>query len=129
MASESVAVGEWEQENGVKIRMIVARWWERSWKRTEGFDDEEDSGWGCDRAPSGYKRGIDRRGTDFGNGLGGGRSDMLGGNVDGWMGGEPENFLQSTRTLLVEECVLRQTLGGRKKRRCWRTRWHGWTGQ
>ena len=68
--------------------------------------------------PNGCKRDIDKQDIDFGNGLGGGRNGMLGGNMDGWMGGELENFLQSTRTLLVEECVLRQTLEGRKRRRC-----------
>ena len=44
MGSENDMVGEWEWKSGGKTPMIVVKWWERSWRRTEGFDDEGDNG-------------------------------------------------------------------------------------
>ena len=109
MASGSGVVGEWEQENDVRIQTIVARWWERSWKRTVGFSDEEDSGWGCDLGPNECRKDIGKQGIGFDNGLNGGKNDMLGDSVGEWMGEGLGNCLRSTKILLVEERVLRQT--------------------
>ena len=112
-------VEEWEQESSAKIQMIVTKWWERSSRRTAGwFDNEEGSGWGCDQAPSGYKRGIDKQDIDSGNGLGGGKSDMLGDSADGWKGEELWNYLLSTKTQLTEERILHRIPEGRKRPRC-----------
>ena len=117
-ASGNGVVGEWEQGNGAKIQMIVAKWQERS-RRTVGvFDDEEGSSWGCDQVPSGCKRDIDKRDIGFSNGLGGGKSGMLGGSADGWKGEGLGNYLLSTKTRLVEEHVLHRIPGGRMRPRC-----------
>ena len=128
-ASGSDVVGKWEQENGVKTQTIVARWWERSWKRIEGFDDEEDNGWGCDQGPNECRRDIGKQDIGFGNGLNGGKSGMLDDSVGEWMGEGLGSYPRSTKTLLVEERVLRQTQGGKRRQRCWRTRWCGWIGR
>ena len=109
MASGSGMVGEWEQENGVKIRTITARWWEKNWTRTEGFSDEEDNSWGCDQGTNECRRDIGKQGIGFGNGLNGGRNGMLGDRAGEWMGEGPGSYLRSTKTLLVEELVLHQT--------------------
>ena len=109
MVSGSSVAGEWEQENSVKIRMIIARWLERSWKRTEGFGDEEDNGWGCDQGPNECRRDIGKQGIGFGNGLNGGKNGMLGDSAGEWAGEGLGSYLRSTKTLLVKECVLRQT--------------------
>ena len=77
MVNESGAAGEWGQESDEKIPMIVARWWERNWNRTEGFGDEGDNGWGYGRETSGCSGDIGRRGIGSNNALGDGRSDML----------------------------------------------------
>ena len=122
MASGSGVVGEWKQENGVKIRMIAARWSERSWKRTEGFGDEEDNGWGCDQGPNECRRDIGRQDIGFGNGLNDGKNGMLGDSADEWTGVGLGNCLRSTKTLLVEERVLRQTQGGKRRQRRWKMR-------
>ena len=108
--------------------MIVGNWWERNWKKIGGCGDEGDNGWGYGQGPSGYSGGIDRRDIGSGNALDDGKNDKLGGNADEWMGGEPANYLQSTKTLLVGGHVLRQTSGGRARRRCWRTTCE-WIGQ
>ena len=117
-ASGNSVEEEWEQESDVKIQMIIAKWWERSLRKIAGeFDNEEGSGWGCDWVPSGCKRDIDKRDIDSGNGLGSGKSDMLGDSADGWKGEEPGNFLLSTRIQLAEERVLHQIPEGRKRPR------------
>ena len=113
----SVAEG-WERENGMRIRTIVERCWERSWKRTEGFGNGEDNGWDCDRVPSEYRSDIDKRGIEFGSGRGGGKSGMLGDNMDGWKEEEPGSVHRSTRILLVGEHALHRTLKGRRRPRC-----------
>ena len=119
MASGSGRVEGWEQESGAKIQMIVVKWRERSLRRTAGgFNDEEGSGWGCDQAPSGCKRGIDKQDIDSGNGLGDGKSGMLGDSMDGWKGEELENYLLSTKTRPAEEHVLHWIPEGRKRPRC-----------
>ena len=128
MASGSGMVGEWGQENDVKIQMIVVRWWERSWTRTEGFVNEGDNGWGCGQAPNGW-RDIGKQGIGFGNGLNGGRNGMLGDSAGEWKGEGLGSYLQSTKTLLVEEHILHQTQEGKRRQRCWRTRWCGWIGR
>ena len=108
--------------------MIVGSYWERNWKKIGGCGDEGDSSWGYGQGPSGYSGGIDRRDIGSGNALDGGRNDMLGGNADEWMEGEPANYLRSTMTLLVGGHVPRQTSGGRMRLRCWR-KMCGWIGQ
>ena len=90
--------------------------------------DEGDSGWGYGQGPSECSGGIDKRDIDSDSAQDGDRNDKLGGNADGWMGGEPVNYLQSTRTLLVGEHVLRQTLGGKTRRKCWRRK-REWIGR
>ena len=127
MASESGVVGEWEQESGEKIRMIVARWWERSWKRTEGLGNEGDNGWGYGRGPSGCSGDIGRQGIGSDNALGDGRSGMLDDSAGEWTGEGLESCLQSTKTPLVEGHVLCQIPRGRTRPRCWRRkcRWIG----
>ena len=108
--------GEWERRGGgvgtgdnVRIWTIVARWWERSWKRTVGFGDEGDSGWGYDPGPNECRKDIGKQDIGFDNGLNGGKNDMLGDNAGEWMGEGLESCLRSTKILLAEECVLRQT--------------------
>ena len=119
MASGNGVAEEWEQESGEKIQKIVMKWWERNSRRTaELFDDREGSSWGCDQVPSGCKRDIGRQDIDSGNGLGGGRSDMLGDSADGWKGEKPGNFLLSTRIRLAEERILHRIPEGRKRLRC-----------
>ena len=44
MANESGVAGEWEWENGERIRKTDVTCWERNWRRTGGFNDEGDSG-------------------------------------------------------------------------------------
>ena len=80
-----------------------------SWKRTEGFDDEEDSSWGCDQGPNECRRDIGKQGIGFSNGLSGGKNDMLGESAGEWTGEGLGSCLRSTKILLVEERVLRQT--------------------
>ena len=128
MANGSGEVGEWEQENGGRIWKIVARWWERSWKRTEGFDDGGDSGWGYGRGPNGCSGDIDRQGIGSDNALSGGRNDMLGGSAGEWTGEGLESYLRSTKTLLVEGHVLHQIPKGRMRPRCWKKKcgWIRW---
>ena len=128
MANGSGEAGEWEQENGERIWKIVARWWERSWKRTEGFGSEEDNGWGYGRGPSRCSGGIGRRGIGSDSALGGGRSGMLDDSVGEWTGEGLESYLKSTKTLLVEGHVLRQIPRGRMRPRCWKRRC-GWIGR
>ena len=113
----------------MRIRTNITRCWERSWKTTEGFGDGEDSGWDCDQVPNGCRRDIDRRGIEFGSGRGGGKSGMLGDNVDGWKEEEPGNVLWSTRILLVGEHALHQTLEGKRRPRCWKRRGFEWIRQ
>ena len=122
MASGSSEVGEWAQESGEKTQMIVARYWGRNWRRTEGFGDEEGNGWGYGQGPSGCSGGIGRRGIDSDNALGGDRNDMLGDSAGEWTGEGLESYLWSTKTLLVEGHVLRQILMGKMRLRCWRKR-------
>ena len=129
MANESGAVGEWGQESDERIRMIVARWLGKNWKRTEGFGDEGDNGWGYGLGPSECNGGIDRWDIDFGNGQDNGKSGMLGGSVGGWKEGEPESVPQSTRTRLVGGRVPRRKPKGRRKLRCWRRKRRGWKEQ
>ena len=102
--------------------MIVGNWWERNWKKIGGCGNEGDSGWGYGQGPSGYSGGIDRRDIGSGNALDDGRNNKLGGNADEWTGGEPANYLQSTKTLRAGGRVLRQTSKGRTRRRCSRRR-------
>ena len=109
MASGSGVAGGWEQGNNVRIWTIVARWWERSWKRTVGFGDEGDSGWGYDPGPNECRKDIGKQDIGFDNGLNGGKNDMLGDNAGEWMGEGLESCLRSTKILLAEERVLRQT--------------------
>ena len=124
-ANESGAVEEWGRENGEKIRRIVVRYWGRSWKRTAGFGDEGDSGWGCGQGPSGYSEDIGRRGIGSDNALSGGRNNMLGGSAGEWTEEGLESYLWSTKTLLVEGHVLRQIPKGRTRPRCWKKKC-GW---
>ena len=100
-----------------------------SWKRTEGFDDEEDSGWGCGQVPNGCRRDIGKQGIGFGSGPNGDKNGMLGDNAGEWMGEGLGSYLWSTKTLLVEECILCLIRGGKWRQRCWKTRWCGWIGQ
>ena len=109
----------------MKTRKTGVKCWETSWKRIGGFDDGEGSGWGYGRGPSGCSGGIDRRGIDSDNAQDDGRNDMLGDNPGVWMGEGLGSCLRSTKTLLIEERVLRQIPGGRKRPRYWRTRC-GW---
>ena len=118
--SESDAAGEWEQGNGERIRKIVMRWWERSWKMTGEFGDEEDNGWGYGRGPSRCSGGIGRRGIGSDNALGDGRSGMLGDSAGEWTGEGLESYLRSTKTLLVEGHVLHQIPRERTRLRCWK---------
>ena len=127
--NENGVVEEWGQGNGEKNQKIVVKWWERSSRKTAGFGDEEDSGWGCGRVPNGCRRGIGTQGIGFGSGLDGGRNGMLGGNADEWMGEGLGSYLWSTRTLLIEERVLCRIQGGKRRWRCWRTGWCRWTGR
>ena len=127
--NESSAVGEWEQESGERTQMIVARWLGKSWKRTEGFGDGGDNGWGYGLGPSECSGGIGRRDIDFSNGQDDGKSGMLGGSVGGWKEGEPENVPQSTRTRLVGGHVPRRIPRGRRRPRRWRRKRRRWKGR
>ena len=108
--------------------MIVAKWQERNWRRTEGFGGVEGIGWGCGRGPSECRRDIGRWGIGSDNVLDDGRSGMLDDSAGEWMGGGLESYLRSTKTLLVEELVLRQIPRGRTRLRCWKRK-RGWIGR
>ena len=90
-------VEEWEQGSGEKIRKIVVKWWERNSRRTAGFGDEEDNGWGCDQAPNECRRDIGKQDTGFGNGLNGGKNGMLGDSAGEWTGEGLGSYLRSTK--------------------------------
>ena len=112
----------------MKTRKTSVKCWEMSWRRIGGFVNGEGSGWGYDRGPSGCSGDIGKRGIGSDNAQDDGRNDMLGDSAGGWMGEGPGSYLRSTKTLLVEGCVLRQIPGGRRRPRCWKTR-YGWIGR
>ena len=90
---------------------------------------EEDNGWGYDQVPNECRRGTDRLGIGSDNGPDDGKSDTLGGNEGEWTEEGPARGLRSTKIRLIEEHVLRLTIGGRTKQRRWRMMWYGWIGR
>ena len=68
--------------------------------------------------PNGYKRDIDKRGIDLGNGLGSGKNGKPDDSGDELKEGELACYLQSTKTRLVGGHVPRQIPKGRTRPRC-----------
>ena len=121
---------EWGQGSDAKIQTIVGRWWGTSRKGNAGSGGSgEDNDWGYGQVPNECRRDTDKRGIGSDNGPDDDKSDMLDDSGGEWTGEGPARDLQSTRIRLVEERVLRQTIGGKMKPRCWRTMWYGWTGR
>ena len=112
--------GGLEPGSGKRIPTTVVRWSGRSPKGSAGLgSSEEGSGWGCGQVPNECRRGIDKRGIDSGNSLGGGKNGKLGDSGGESKEGGLGSYLLSTKTRPVEEHVLHRTPGGRTRLRCW----------
>ena len=119
MASGNDEEGGLELGIGEKIPTTVMRWSGKNQKGSAGSDvGEGDSGWDYDQVPSGYRRGINKRGIDSGSGPGGGKNDMLDDSRGKLKEGELVHYLQSTKIRLVGGPVLHQIPKGRTRPRC-----------